>query len=90
MSQSVFEYIGEPQVLAVDPASGTAQDGGTQVTVIGSALGRSAADVRNVTIGGIACSNVELISRTTLRCVAPAHFGKALDVVVTNALGLSS
>lgn len=89
-SQSAFRYYGRPAVLAVDPAIGAAQEGGTELNIIGASLGFAQSDVKQVTIGGEECADVDLISSDRLRCIAPRHFGQGLDVVVTNALNLSS
>jgi hypothetical protein len=55
--------------------------GGTYVTIYGTSL----TSALQVTIGGVSCSSVSLVSDTILVCLTGAHVAGAVDVVVTNS-----
>jgi hypothetical protein len=73
-----------PTVTSVSPASG-AITGGSQITVTGTGF----VDGATVTVGGGACSNVTVVSATSITCLTPylspptGSVG-AKDVVVTH------
>jgi len=62
------------------------------VTISGSSLGFSRADVGVIRIGDQTCSDLNAtdIRRGRLSCVAPRGIGAGLSVEVENAFGLSS
>ncbi len=70
---------------AVSPAIGTIS-GGTRVTFTGTDF----QDGATVTFGGVAGSDVAIVSGTTLRATAPPHSAGSVDVVVTNTDGGSA
>ncbi len=77
-----FTYTGAspaPTVTAVNPASGSTA-GGTAVTVTGTAFVAGA----TVTFGGLAATQVSVLSASSLTCLTPAHAAGAVDVVVQN------
>jgi hypothetical protein len=73
-----------PTVVGVTPTSGPVA-GGTEVAVSGANFAAGA----TVTIGGVAATNVRVISSTSILAVTGAHAAGAVDVVVTVS-GLSS
>jgi hypothetical protein len=67
-----------PLLAAISPASG-GTTGGNHVTLTGAGYAPGA----TVTIGGVACTNVQLLSSTTLTCIVPAHEAGVVGVAVT-------
>ncbi len=63
---------------AITPASGPVL-GGATVTLTGTGFGAGA----TVSIGGVACMNVQMVSGTTLSCTTGAHVEGIVDVMVT-------
>ena len=67
-----------PRISSVSPLSGP-RAGGTRLTISGSNLGTHAADVLNLTLGAVACGEVNrgTLARTcyapAYTCYAPAH-----------------
>lgn len=74
-----YTYQAAPTVSAVSPNAG-ALAGGTTVTVAGTGFLSGA----TVTVGGVACNSVNIVSDTSLTCATGAHAAGAVDVVVTN------
>jgi hypothetical protein len=68
----------EPLLSTISPATGSIT-GGDRVTLTGAGYGPGA----SVTLGGVACTGVQLVNSTTVTCVAGAHATGAVDVVVT-------
>lgn len=83
-----FTYVAPPPVAptvtAIAPTSGSTA-GGTNVTLTGTGFAAGAA----VSFGGIAASSVAAGSSTSIMATTPAQGAGAVDVVVTNADGLS-
>jgi len=87
---------GLPTVDSIAPATGAAA-GGTAVTIKGSHFARGADVIpggvepvegtATVTIGGVACTNVEVVDDETITCVTGAHAAGAVNVVVTTDSG---
>lgn len=80
------DYVGPsaPTVSAIAPAKGSAA-GGTAVTLTGTGFQFQGQDViSGVTIGGVACTELNVLTNTTLTCVTGAHAAGAVDVVATN------
>ncbi len=76
-----------PTVATIAPTSGTA-DGGTPVTITGT--GFKVGTTPLVSIGSALCSNVVVVSTTTITAVTPQHAAYPTylaDVIVTNADG---
>lgn len=71
--------LAPPTVSGVAPTSGTTA-GGTTITITGTLFAPGA----TVTIGGAACTDVVVVSATSITCVTPAGTSGAKDVVVTN------
>lgn len=71
-----FTYV---SVDRVSPDAGTVF-GGTAVTITGSGFSLAT----GVTFGGVAATNVVIVSDTSITCVTPGHASGAVDVVVGN------
>ena len=69
--------IPAPIISSVTPSFGPAA-GGTAITILGTSL----STVTSVTIGGVAATNVVIVSATVVTAVAPAGTGGAKNVVV--------
>jgi hypothetical protein len=74
-----------PSVSSVSPSGGTSA-GGTTVTVRGSGF----TGVTGVAFGGVAASNVVLVSDSQLTAVSPAHGAATTNVRVTTPAGQSA
>ena len=68
-----------PSVTAINPTSGSTA-GGTSVTLTGANFVSGA----TVKFGGVAATNVNVSSSTTITATTPAHAAGVVDVVVTN------
>ncbi|MBI3650153.1 MAG: IPT/TIG domain-containing protein [Acidobacteria bacterium] len=77
-----FTYNPGPTVTTISPASGPIS-GGTLVTITGTGFLSGAL----VTIGGVAATNISVVSGTSITATSPAHFSGSVDVVVTNPGG---
>lgn len=90
-ASSRFTYNAQPVVTRVAPAS-VPVAGGTLITILGTNLAQSSADIGSVTVGGSSCLSPVFVNSTTIRCTVPAlPSGGAVPVVVTSALnGISS
>jgi len=84
---SVFTYVG-PVVSSVNPASGP-PSGNQQVTVTGSDLAPAGGGAVTVRFGGVAATDVSVVSASTLTVRTPAHAPARVAVTVTNADGTS-
>ena len=69
-----------PAITSVNPNSGSTA-GGTSVTITGTNFQSNA----TVKFGGVAATNVNVTSSTTITATTPSHAAGAVDVVVTNA-----
>ena len=74
-----------PTVSAISPATGSTS-GGTQVTITGTNFNGTP----QVTIGGVAASQVTVVNSTTISAVTPAGTGTNVPVVVTTSFGSST
>ncbi|MFT3711239.1 MAG: IPT/TIG domain-containing protein [Archangium sp.] len=75
-----FTYTrGAPTLTNVAPASG-AIAGGTLLTLSGAGF----ADGATITVGGVAATDVVIVSDVLARAVVPAHAAGLVDVVFTN------
>lgn len=82
-SASRFTYVlARPAVTRIDPATG-AEDGGTTVSVIGTALTGATA----VSFGDVAATSFRVESDTQVTAVTPVHPPGTVDVVVTTPGG---
>ena len=79
-----FTFVAPPAVTTVSPNSGPSA-GGTAVTLTGTDFTTGA----TVTIGGVAATNVIVVSATSITLTTPAHSAGAVTVVVTNPDGQS-
>ena len=71
-----FTFVAPPAVTTVSPTSGPSA-GGTAVTLTGSDFTTGA----TVTIGGVAATNVMVVSATSITLTTPAHSAGAVTVV---------
>lgn len=85
-----YTYRAAPTVTAVSPPAGPV--GGSQsVTLTGTNfVNGSAPDDTTVSIGGVACTSVNVTSTTSLTCDTGANTAGLNDVTVTTAGGTSS
>ncbi|MCB0108344.1 MAG: IPT/TIG domain-containing protein, partial [Caldilineaceae bacterium] len=74
--------VDKPVVTSISPNQGPAS-GETAVTVRGTNFKAGA----SVTLGGAACSAVQVVSSSELRCTTPPHFPEVVDVRVSNPDG---
>ena len=74
-----FTFVAPPAVTTVSPTSGPSA-GGTAVTLTGTDFTSGA----TVTFGGVAATNVIVVSATSITLTTPAHSAGAVTVVVTN------
>jgi hypothetical protein len=74
-----------PTIGSISPSSGTSS-GGTPVTVTGTGFSSGAM----VTIGGLAATNVVVVSSTSITAITPAHAEGLVSVSVTNSDGQSA
>jgi hypothetical protein len=75
-------YLFNAQIIdggSVMPAPG----GGTQTGQGGNGYARITLLTYDVTIGGVGCESVQIISDTQLTCISPPHSAGPADVVVT-------
>jgi len=73
------------QVTAVNPSSGPTA-GGTVIGITGVNFNAGS----TVTVGGTMCSNVTVISTTTITCTTPAHTPATVDVTVNRRVSGSA
>lgn len=77
---NLYTYQPAPTVTSVLPTAG-ALAGGTSITITGTDFVSGA----SVTVGGVACSSVNVNSATSITCTTGAHSAGATDIIVTNA-----
>lgn len=77
---SVFTYRGAPTVTGISPIVGPLA-GGAVVTITGSGFYTGS----SVTLGGLACTGVNVVSSTSITCTTPAQVAGAVGITVTNA-----
>jgi len=68
----------EPLLSAIGPSSG-GTTGGAAVTLTGTGFAPGA----TVSLGGASCTNVQIVSSTTLRCTTATRAAGVVDVAVT-------
>jgi IPT/TIG domain-containing protein/beta-propeller repeat-containing protein len=71
-----------PTVTVINPASGSI-NGGTNVTITGTRFANRA----TVIFGGVASTNIAVVSDTQITATTPPHSAGAVSVVVTNRNG---
>lgn len=71
--------INTPTISSVSPAIGSLA-GGTPITITGTNFSAS-----TVTVGGVSCTSVVVVSATSITCTTGAHAVGAVNAVVTNA-----
>ena len=74
-----------PTLTGVAPANGSVA-GGTTITLTGTNFAAG----MTVTVGGVACTNVTVLSATSATCDTPAGTAGSADVVVTTTNGTST
>jgi hypothetical protein len=80
-----YTYVAAPTVTALSPNSGPI-GGSTSVTITGTNL----SGATGVKFGGVAATNVYVVSSTTVTCKSPANPAGKVDVTVTTPGGTSS
>jgi hypothetical protein len=85
----LFSLISIPVISFVTPTQGPTDGGGTVVTLSGFNLGRVAADLFGVWVGGVPAVSVTWDSETQLRFVLPPGAGGGLSVRVETRGGAS-
>jgi IPT/TIG domain/Fibronectin type III domain len=81
-----FTAPAAPTVVGVSPAQGPTS-GGTTITVTGTEFIDGGTTVE---VGGQPCTNVTVLSATSLTCVTPAHAPGPVNVTVTTGGGTSA
>ncbi len=81
-----FTILGAPVITSISPSIVIP---GTTLSIRGGPFGYVNADLRNITVGGVPCTQFFVLSLTTATCVVPSGEGLGVEVVVTNA-GLRS
>ena len=76
---------GAPTLSSISPNSGSTA-GGTSVTITGTNFATGA----TINIGGVAATNVNVTSSTSLTAVTPAHAAGTVSVILTNPDGQSA
>src|SRR5262249_19307004 len=85
IGSNLYSYASSPPtVTAISPNSGSTL-GGTSVTITGTNFNGTP----QVTIGGVAASQVTVVNSTTLTAVTPAGSGSNVPVIVTTSFGSS-
>jgi IPT/TIG domain-containing protein len=84
MQMATFRSPNPPTVIAISPASGSA-NGGTAVTITGTGFLSGA----SVKLGTAAATGVTVVSSTSITATTPAHVAGTVNVVVTNSNGQS-
>ncbi|MGI6740844.1 MAG: S8 family serine peptidase [Brevefilum sp.] len=79
---NLISVVDKPVVTMVTPNAGSSE-GGTPVTLSGSNFKAGA----TVTFGGMAASNVNVVSSNQITCITPANIPATVDVRVTNPDG---
>jgi uncharacterized repeat protein (TIGR02543 family) len=75
------QWVSDVTITSVSETSGSPA-GGTSLLITGTNFASGA----TVTIGGVACTSVVVVSPTSISCVTPAgSVGAAKDVIVTNS-----
>lgn len=79
-------YLSEPAptVTSVSPATGLIA-GGTSITITGTNFAAGAS--LGVSVGGVAATNVQVVSATKITAKTPAHAAGVANIVVTNGDG---
>jgi hypothetical protein len=76
---SIFTYQAAPVITGVLPVSGFAT-GLTTVTITGSGFYSGA----TASFGGSACTNIVVVSATSITCTTSAHAAGIVNIVITN------
>lgn len=77
---SAFTYRGAPTITGISPIVGPLA-GGSFVTINGTGFYTGS----TVTLGGLACTGVTVVSPTSITCTTPANIAGAVGITVTNA-----
>jgi hypothetical protein len=88
-SAAIFRFAGAPQLSGVNPSTGSVA-GGYNITVTGSDLGTSAADVSSLSVGSRECLAVFYVSSSEIKCVVPVGVGSSLAVSFLSSKGVTS
>lgn len=82
ISSNVLQVNAVPTVTSLTPNTGTTE-GGQAITLAGSNF----TGTTGVTIGGVAATDLVIVSDTSITATTPAHAAGAVDVVATNSYG---
>lgn len=82
---NAFTYVAPPTITGVTPVTGP-DAGGTTITITGTGFTAGL----TVKVGGVAATEIELLSATEVRAKTPAGTAGATTVVVTLSNGVSS
>jgi hypothetical protein len=82
-----IEVVSDRSLSGVSPSSGTTA-GGTEITITGTNF--TSGGLFGVTVGGVAATNVTLVSSTSITATTPAGSAGAVNVTVTNSDGQSA
>ncbi|MBI2605013.1 MAG: IPT/TIG domain-containing protein [Deltaproteobacteria bacterium] len=74
-----YNYNPFPALPTLNPTSGKLA-GGTNLTITGSGFISGAA----VTVGGVPCASVNVVSSTSITCVTPSMSAGSYDLTITN------
>lgn len=74
-----FSFTSAPAVTGISPVAGPAT-GGTHITISGSDF----LDGATVTVGGVECENVDVVSATQITCTTPAGTAGDPEIIVAN------
>lgn len=83
---AVYTYDDVPRLTAVSPLQGPLA-GGTVITLTGTAFVASAT---TVTVGGLPCANVQVVSATEATCETPANVAAGIQPVLLSTPGGAS
>ncbi len=75
-----YTYRPAPVLSSLSPVAG-ALGGNTVLTLTGTGFVAGA----TVTVGGGACTAINVVNSTTITCSTPSHSAATVDVTVTNA-----
>ena len=77
----IFTYLGAPVISSVSPEAG-ALAGGNTLTITGT--GYFTTGTIAVSVGGINCNSVNVVSSTQITCTTGARISGVVDIIVTN------
>ena len=76
-------YLSSANTIAGSGSTMPAVSGGTQTGQLGNGYARITRLPYNVTVDGIGCDDIQILSGTQISCVTPAHSAAPVDIEVT-------